>query len=85
MNTTELGNHLPFLNAWAELPYYARRVLKQFAQYPTEKNECYTIGYITALSDSTMIGDETYSYLLSLCGQLRQHAYIIEGIESMEL
>ena len=47
------------------------RCLKDYAEFPTERNECYTIGYITALEESGQMKFETYSYLLALCGRLR--------------
>ena len=45
--------------------------LHDYAKFPTERNECYTIGYITALEESGQMKFETYSYLLALCGRLR--------------
>ena len=55
------------------------RMLKDYAKYPTDRNECYMIGYITALNESGQLEYETYTYLLALCGRLRtseevQHA-----------
>ena len=47
------------------------RVLREYAKFPTERNECYMIGYITALNESGQMEYETYSYLLALCGRLR--------------
>lgn len=61
---------------WAMTPRHVQRVIKYFAERPTERNECYTIGYLTALNDSDKLADETYSYLLALCGQLRNSAEI---------
>lgn len=45
--------------------------LRDYAKFPTERNECYMIGYITALEESGQVKYEDYSYLLSLCGRLR--------------
>ena len=45
--------------------------LRDYAKFPTERNGCYMIGYITALEESGQMKDETYSYLLALCGRLR--------------
>ena len=55
------------------------RGLREYAKYPSERNECYMIGYIAALNGSGQLGYETYTYLLALCGSLRtseevQHA-----------
>ena len=47
------------------------RVLRKYAKFPTERNECYMTGYITALNESGQMEYETYAYLLSLCGRLR--------------
>lgn len=47
------------------------RVLRKYAKFPTERNECYMTGYITALEESGQMKHETYSYLLALCGRLR--------------
>ena len=44
--------------------------LREYAKYPTERNECYMTGYITALNESGQLEDETYAYLLALCGRL---------------
>ncbi len=45
--------------------------LKDYTKFPTERNECYMIGYITALEESGQMKYEDYSYLLALCGRLR--------------
>lgn len=55
------------------------RVLKGYAKFPTERNECYMSGYLTALNESGQMEYETYAYLLSLCAHIRtseevQHA-----------
>lgn len=45
--------------------------LRDYAKFPSERNECYMIGYIAALEEANQLGYEDYSYLLSLCGRLR--------------
>ena len=45
--------------------------LKDYTKFPTERNECYMTGYITALEASGQMEHETYTYLLALCGRLR--------------
>lgn len=45
--------------------------LRDYAKFPTERNECYLTGYITALEESGQMKFEAYSYLLALCGRLR--------------
>lgn len=47
------------------------RMLKDYAKFPTDRNECYMIGYITALNESGQMEYETYTYLLALCARLR--------------
>ena len=47
------------------------RVLRGYAKFPTERNECYMTGYITALNESGQMKYEDCSYLLALCGSLR--------------
>ena len=44
--------------------------LRDYAKFPTERNECYMTGYITALNESGQMEHETYTYLLALCGRL---------------
>jgi len=44
--------------------------LRDYAKYPSERNECYMTGYITALNESGQREYETYTYLLALCGRL---------------
>ena len=44
--------------------------LREYAKYPSERNECYMIGYITALNESGQLEYETYAYLLALCGRI---------------
>lgn len=46
--------------------------LKDYTKFPTERNGCYMIGYITALEESNQLEYEDYSYLLSVCGQVRE-------------
>ena len=45
--------------------------LHDYAKFPTERNECYMIGYIAALEESGQVKYEDYPYLLALCGRLR--------------
>lgn len=45
--------------------------LKDYTKFPTERNECYMTGYITALEESGQMKYEDCSYLLALCGRLR--------------
>lgn len=45
--------------------------LKDYTKFPTDRNECYMIGYITALNESGQMEYETYTYLLALCARLR--------------
>lgn len=45
--------------------------LSEYVKFPNERNECYMIGYITALEESNQLEYEDYSYLLALCGRIR--------------
>ena len=46
------------------------RELRDYARHPSERNECYMTGYITALNESGQMEYETYTYLLALCERL---------------
>ena len=55
--------------------------LKEYAKFPTSRNECYMIGYITALEESNQLGYEDYSYLLSVCGQVRGSEDVLQALK----
>lgn len=80
----QLAFHRPFTDAWGELPARAKRMLKEFAKYPTSGNQSYAIGYLAALYDNSVVSCDTYHYLLSLCGQLPSQGFIIEAIKESE-
>ena len=64
-------NKRPLRNVIGRLSPRMIESLKEYTKFPTERNECYMIGYITALEESGQMKYEDYSYLLSLCGRLR--------------
>jgi len=65
MNTEE------FNKAWGELSEDGKRAIKTFQRYPTERNNCYTCGYLAALWDAGCISDhESYTFLLALCDHI---------------
>ena len=80
----DLRSNEPFLNAWKDLPGRAKRMMKDFAKYPTLNNQSYAIGYLCALMDNSVISQGTYSYMLSLCGQLPTFGHIVEVIKEIE-
>lgn len=56
------------------------RHLKGYAKFPTERNEGYMIGYITALEESGQVKYEDCSYLLALCGQVREAEEVLRAL-----
>ena len=54
--------------------------LKEYIKFPTSRNECYMVGYITALEESNQLGYEDYSYLLSVCGQVRGDKDVLQAL-----
>lgn len=47
-----------------------RRVLKEFAQYPTEQNEAYAVGYLVSMREFGAIEQEPYRYWLAVVGTI---------------
>lgn len=82
---SDLSAHPQFNAAWKDMGHRGRRMLKDFAKYPTLGNQGYAIGYLAALFDNSCINQDTYNYMLSLCGQLCSQGYIIEAIREAEL
>ena len=80
----DLLAHEPFLKAWKDLPNRGKRMLKEFAKYPTWDNQSYAIGYLVALRDNSVISQDSHTYLLSLCGQLPTFTYIIDAIREID-
>lgn len=57
------------------------RRLKDYTKFPTQRNECYMIGYITALEESNQLEYEDYSYLLALCGQVCEAEEVLRALK----
>lgn len=57
--------------------------LKEYTKFPTSRNECYMIGYITALEESNQLEYEDYSYLLSVCGQVREGEDVLRALREL--
>ena len=57
------------------------RKLRDYAKFPTERNECYMTGYITALNESGQLEYEAYTYLLALCARLRTSEEVLRALE----
>lgn len=53
-------NDALFLENWEALDMFTRKALRDFARKPTERNSCYVIGYIAALSDRGLLDDPGY-------------------------
>jgi len=53
-----------FANLLATLDPTTRQALRDFVENQSERNECFTIGYITALNYNHIITDEAHSYLM---------------------
>lgn len=81
----DLLHHEQFVTAWKDLPGRAKRMMKDFAKYPTMGNQSYAIGYLAALFDNSVIRQDSHTYFLSLCGQLVCQQYIVEAIREAEL
>lgn len=54
------------------------RVFHQFQRHPTERNEAYAVGYITARKEAGLTSRDDYSLLLTLTGQIRSSADLAE-------
>lgn len=81
---SELIFHKPFLDAMKDIGHKCRKVAYDFAKYPTEKNEAFAVGYLSALHDNSLIRQDTYTYMLSVFGQLREQSYIVEAIKELK-
>jgi hypothetical protein len=52
------------------LPRKMRKMLRNFAKQPTERNACYATGYLVGVwdRDSNLLSIDHYNYLLALVG-----------------
>ena len=73
-------NKRPLRNVIGRLSPRMIESLKEYTKFPTERNECYMIGYITALEESNQLEYEDYSYLLSVCGQVRGDEDVLQAL-----
>lgn len=71
--------------AWPEFPAALRQVFKQYAKQPSERNECYAVGYITALYEWGCVKQGEHSLLMALAGQMRDQKsmckYVLEDFQ----
>lgn len=67
--------------AWKDIGPRAQRMLKDFAKYPTDRNQSYATGYLAAMFDNSVIRQNSYTFLLALVGQLPTTMGIIEAIK----
>ena len=70
--------HEIFLAAWNGLPERAKRMFKDFAKYPTDRNSIYAVGYLAALNDNHLISHDTYKYWLVASGQMGENDLCLE-------
>lgn len=56
------------------------RTLADYAQHPTERNQCFVIGYLAALQHEGLISDDLHSYTLALAGQILDVEFIATNV-----
>jgi hypothetical protein len=59
-----------FIDQWTIAPYRLQKTLKDFARFPTERNECYFVGYLAGYSDATSL-DFDPAYWVAFSGQIK--------------
>ena len=74
-----------FSEVWGNLPVRVRKVIRDFAQYPTERNKCYVVGYLAAANDSGATDADQHSYLTALVGRLRHSEVIRDAVKAGRL
>lgn len=75
MNTTL------FEETWDRLGYKPRLVIDIFARHPSERNQCYTMGYIAAEYDNGALDKDDYYYLLCVLGQMLDDVDLQETVK----
>lgn len=61
-------------NLLEALPPTLKKLLRDFAKHPTERNTCYASGYILGMLDFDNLTREHYTYLLSLINKVEGDA-----------
>lgn len=60
-----------FVKQWSHAPHPLRRAIKDFEKNPSERNECFLIGYLTALNDNHLIAEEVYRFFMMLSAKMK--------------
>lgn len=73
-----------FIENLGRVPGNMHRAIRGMAKTPTERNECYLVGFSEGCRLGGIINDDTHSFLLSLSGELRRSEetrnYILEAL-----
>jgi len=64
------------------LPRRVREVMIHLCKHPTERNTCYTAGYITAARDLLNLPNDSYNYLLPLCDTIQHDPVVAAKIRN---
>lgn len=62
-------NFEEFHKQLADAPLSFRRRLRDYLRHPTERNACYTTGYVAALEDARLFKTDATSYWLAVIGR----------------
>lgn len=62
------------INLLEALPPTLKKLLRDFAKHPTERNTCYTSGYIMAMHDFGNLTHDHYTHLLALINKVEADA-----------
>lgn len=66
------------------LPASLRKQLKTFAEHPTERNECFIVGYLCAHLDSHTLTHDHYSLLLDATFSISREARVLAVLKAIE-
>ena len=64
MNTARFEDH------WSRLNQNQRRLMRDLTKTPTDSNESYAVGYLSALRDNGLIAHNDHTYWLAVVGQI---------------
>ena len=74
-------NEGEFSKMWMAAPAKVCKAFKDFIQYPTERNECYLVGYLVASNDAGWLTDDEHSYFMALSGRVRHSVAVQDAIK----
>lgn len=72
------------IDNWARAPYRIQKALKDLARFPTERNECYFVGYLAGYSDATNLEFDA-PYWMAFSGQMKEGSEAQKFIFNAEL